>query len=244
MNGFSIGYVFIPGGGMSSWLWRDLIQYIDVPYIAIDSRLKVNTASNRKEALTSDCVDHIVERIEEANLEKVILVGHSIAGLLAALVAKQIPEKIAHIIYIAANIPKNGTAAIDTLPLEQRAEIEIGIRMTVDYDYIPHKAMEERMRTLFCNTCSEEIIEYVLEQNFSSEPLNLLFEKVSWDGFPDLPQTYIRLLKDRTVSPELQTEIMKHLNVQDSVEIESDHLVMLSHPKELGEVLRKIRMNY
>jgi galactose-1-phosphate uridylyltransferase len=63
------------------------------------------------------------------------------------------------------------------------------------------------------------------------------FEKVDWDEFPLIKQRYTILTKDKTISVKKQQKMMKNLDVLESVFIDSDHMVMLSHPKELAEIL-------
>jgi len=160
MNKNNLGFVLLPGGGMSSWVWRDLIPNLKKPSVAVDYRLPANTQEARQSATIRDCTDHIINQIERNKLERVILVGHSGAGVLA--------------------------------------------------------------------------------QDLLSEPLCAAFEKINWDNFPDIKQTYVILLKDTSMSVAKQKQMMSHLTVTNSVEIDSDHMVMLSHPRELAEVLNGV----
>ncbi|MBN2533670.1 MAG: hypothetical protein JXB88_12300 [Spirochaetales bacterium] len=101
--------------------------------------------------------------------------------------------------------------------------------------------MEKLNRKIFCNTASEETIQYILKQELLSEPLCLAFEKYNWDNFPTIiPQTYIVLIEDKTISVKKQRNMMKNLGIKNMIEIKSDHMVMLSHPEELSNELNKI----
>ncbi len=230
-------FVLLHGGGMSLWVWKDLIPLLKLPSITFNYRLPDNSKEIRRKATIKDCVNHVINTINKNNIEKVILVGHSGAGIIAANLAKAIPDKIHQVIYVCASIPKNNQSALGSLPFILKAINWIAINSQVKIESTPAKKMEKIIRSRFCNTCSEEIIQYVLNQKILSEPLCLAFEKNNWDNFPVINQTYILLTKDKTATVLLQKKMIENLVIQKNVEIDSDHMVMLSHPQELAEIL-------
>lgn len=64
-------------------------------------------------------VDDIVTLILEEDLSEVILVGHSYAGLVVSAVAHRVPDRIAHLVYLDAMVPRDGETAVDVLPVTQ-----------------------------------------------------------------------------------------------------------------------------
>lgn len=97
------------------------------------------------------------------------------------------------------------------------------------------------IRKIFCNTCDDATIDYVLKQQLLSEPLCLAFEKVNWDNFPQIPQQYIILTKDKTQSVEQQKQMMKNLEITDYVSINSDYMVMLSQQEKLAKIVNEFQ---
>ena len=236
----NIGFVLLPGGGMSKWIWEKIDSKLKLPYIALDKRINPNTYENRKNATLETCIEYIIETIDKAPFEKSIIVGHSGAGALAANVGKSIPDKIKHIIYIAANIPKHNATMMDGLPFLLKLLNIIAVRKMIKKDSIPYKKIEKTVREKFCNTCDEETIKYVLEHELLSEPLCVLSERMDWTAFPTIPQTYITLLNDHTLSIDKQKNMAGNLNITDIKTIESDHMVMVSHPEELATIMNSI----
>lgn len=110
-------------------------------------------------------------------------------------------------------------------------------------DSAPVRKHEKMIRTRFCNTASPAVIEYVLQQRLLTEPLCVYDGKVDWTGMPEIPMTYIRLLRDKTASLGMQDRMAGNLNVKDLRDIDSEHMVMLSHPAELNEMLQAIAGN-
>ncbi|MFK4264650.1 alpha/beta fold hydrolase [Streptomyces milbemycinicus] len=64
-------------------------------------------------------VEDVVRLITEEDLNEVILVGHSYAGLVISSAANQIPDRIAHLVYLDAMVPEDGETAADVMPVTQ-----------------------------------------------------------------------------------------------------------------------------
>ena len=181
-----------------------------------------------------------MKQLSNLNFNKYIIVGHSIGGILAAQVALKLRNQIEHIIYIAANLPKNNKNAISTFPFLNRIMIRGFINSQIKKENTLIKSEAKYFLDSFCNTCSTEVKEFISRQYLKPEPMCLFNEKVIWDGLENMPQTYIRLLKDRTISPKIQSKVSKNTNIQNIIDIESDHMVMLSHPEELYKAIKHI----
>lgn len=64
-------------------------------------------------------VDDIVKLIAEEDLTEVVLVGHSYAGLVISSAANEVPDRIAHLVYLDAMVPEDGETAVDVQPITQ-----------------------------------------------------------------------------------------------------------------------------
>jgi pimeloyl-ACP methyl ester carboxylesterase len=240
MNDKKTGYVLISGGQMSDWIWKDFIPLLNLPFIIISSRLENNNLKNRIDSKLSDCVEYVLKQLSNLNFDTYIIVGHSIGGILAAQAASKLKNQIEHIIYIAANLPKNKCNAISSFPILNRIMIKGFIDSQINKESTLIKNEAKYFLDLFCNTCPIEVKNFISEQNLKPEPMCLFKEKVMWNDLENIPQTYIRLLKDKTISPKTQSKVSKNTNCQNMIDIESDHMVMLSQPKELFNAIKKI----
>ncbi|WUH89665.1 alpha/beta hydrolase [Streptomyces sp. NBC_00433] len=63
--------------------------------------------------------DDIVSLVLDHDLNDIVLVGHSYAGMVISSVANQIPERISRLLYLDAMVPTHGENAIDVMPLTQ-----------------------------------------------------------------------------------------------------------------------------
>ena len=109
-------YVLVHGAGHGGWCWRDVRNSL------LDAGHRVFTPTltglgerihlrNPEINLTTHVTD-IVNVIEYEELEDVILVGHSYAGMVITGVADQLKDRLRHVVYLDAYIPKDGYAMI------------------------------------------------------------------------------------------------------------------------------------
>jgi pimeloyl-ACP methyl ester carboxylesterase len=69
------------------------------------------------EAVTLDThIRDVVALLEREDLFDVVLVGHSYAGMIITGVAEHAKNRIAHLAYVDALVPKDGESAMDLLP--------------------------------------------------------------------------------------------------------------------------------
>jgi pimeloyl-ACP methyl ester carboxylesterase len=62
-------------------------------------------------------VDDVVRVVAEE--ENVVLVGHSYAGMVITGVANRVPEKVSHLVFLDAMVPRDGESALDVMPVTQ-----------------------------------------------------------------------------------------------------------------------------
>jgi pimeloyl-ACP methyl ester carboxylesterase len=232
--------VLIPGAGMSSWVWRDVVDRISLPTICIGERLAQNTYVSRKTSSLGDCVDHALSILDASGYDSFIVVGHSGAGPIAAMLAQALGDRAERLVLVAANLPPHGRTMIDSLPWAIKLINVLAIRRMIKKDSTPMARLGKVIREKFCNDSPESVIEYVLSQEMRSEPLCAITERMDWSGYRSLPRTYILLTRDGTLSIPSQRAMAGNLGIEDFVEIESDHMAMLSHPAEFARAINDL----
>lgn len=112
-------FILIHGGWAGGWQWRTVVEELVVRgYSAIAPTL---TGLGERVHLASPDIDintyikDIEHVFEYENLWDVILVGFSFSGMVATGVAEVIPERIRHIVYLDAFVPKDGQSLADII---------------------------------------------------------------------------------------------------------------------------------
>jgi pimeloyl-ACP methyl ester carboxylesterase len=105
-------YVLVHGAWHGAWCWRDVTQALiraghrahAVTLTGVGERAHLLNANITLQTHISD----VANAIESEEMDDVILVVHSYAGMLGTALADRIPERIAHLVYVDAVVPKPG----------------------------------------------------------------------------------------------------------------------------------------
>jgi pimeloyl-ACP methyl ester carboxylesterase len=112
--------VLVHGAYHGGWCWRRVTQVLASG--GVDAYTPTLTGlGQRRHLLTPETalsthIEDIVNLFEFEDLDAAVLVGHSYAGMVIAGVAEAIPERIAHLVFLDAMVPRDGEAVFDALP--------------------------------------------------------------------------------------------------------------------------------
>src|SRR5512132_554588 len=104
--------VFVHGGAHGAWCWDPLLPFVDRDALAIDLPPKsVRGGPGRLESLPElptlaigDFADSLVQDVDAAGFERFALVGHSMGGLTISEVARRVPDRVEHLVYVSCMV--------------------------------------------------------------------------------------------------------------------------------------------
>jgi pimeloyl-ACP methyl ester carboxylesterase len=188
----------------------------------------------------------VLRDVDAAGFERFVLVGHSMGGLTISEVAGRVPDRVEHLVYVSCMVPPEGASAIEALPEDLRARTREAVEEARQGGDNPIGGLDEQTtRTMFCNDMDEQHARFVLDRT-GTEAAGILAEPVSRVGIrPELPKTFVKLLRDQSLPPDTQDMLIEHLRDSpggevDVVTIDAGHDVMISQPKELADVLNRL----
>ncbi|MBA2662747.1 MAG: alpha/beta hydrolase [Bradymonadaceae bacterium] len=221
-----VGLVLLHGAGLGAWIWRDVEPLLERPAFAVDFPFRDGTDAQRKHLGLSDYVDHVQAQIEAGPLEHVILVAHSISGIVAVELAARLPERVVGIVGVGAVIPKGANSFVSCLPQPQRTLIRVLMRL------LGTRPPDGAIRTSLCSGLSDTLASEVIER-FVPESRALYLDRPS-APLPALATGYVKLTEDPEFALALQEKMAANLAAQEVFSIASGHLPMLSHPQALA----------
>jgi len=117
-------FVLVHGGWHGGWCWQKVIPFLEAAGHEVYAPSLTGLAE-RASLLTPDVgldthIQDIVGLLEERNLHGVILVGHSYSGMVITGVVDQVPERIAHLVYLDTFVPRDGESMADIAPMTIR----------------------------------------------------------------------------------------------------------------------------
>lgn len=223
------GFILLHGAGLGSFIWDEVKSGLHLPAFSVDFPNRNQGGRVNRQLHFEDYVKQIIQEIEKWEIEKLIIVAHSIGGCVGLKVAEYFESRIAGFVGIGAAIPVNGNSFISCLPYHQRILVPLLLKIVGTKP--PKKVIERGL----CNDLEDEQTALVVHQ-FTPESRFLYTEKCK-AGIPDTNRFYIRLSLDKEFPLSVQDKMAKNLNAQKVTTLQSGHLSMLSRPEELADVL-------
>ncbi len=230
-------YLLIHGAMRGAWLWERLMPLLmkgGGNPIAIDLPGHGDRSTDRKGITMSSYIEDVQNFIRTENLHDLVLVGHSMSGIIISKIAEEMPDRIKHLVYLAAAVPKNNDALVDLLTRERQTMIRQQQGKVKELF-----GTVETLRPNYFTDLEGEEQAYFLKQ-LTPQPLAVFFDRIRFKKFPDvpMPKTYILGLRDKSFPPDLARGFAGRLGVKP-VEIDAGHDLMVSRPGEVAEVLLK-----
>lgn len=234
-------YVIVPGAWQAPFAW----QYV-----------KTNLEKNGNKVIVVELAGHGTDQTLPQNISmdvyrdkvitainglsgKVILVGHSLGGVVISAVAEKIPAKIEKLVYIAAFLPVSGQSLLDLAMTDPTSELGQSLafssdKLTID---MPH----EKIADIFIQDGTADIKSLVVT-NYRIEPSIPFTEKVTLTSanYGSIPKVYIKTLQDHAVTPDLQKRMITAADVKAVYQLNTSHSPFLSKPDSVAVLLTNI----
>ncbi|OBK27947.1 esterase [Mycobacterium asiaticum] len=238
--------VLVHGGGFTADCWEPTIDVLrilepEIKLLTVDLPGRGNKGGDLITACIDVWVDSVVSDIKNAALDDLVIVGHSLAGVIVpGVVTKLGSARVREMILATAQVPTNGSALVDTLPgaLSWYARRTAKRNVQKSRSLRPGGLPTALARFVFCNGMTPAQRRFTLAGSCQESP-SIMIEKVDRSGMPDeVPRTWILTRRDRAVSMKIQRECIAALGgVQTLIEIDTCHILMVSEPQRLAEIL-------
>jgi pimeloyl-ACP methyl ester carboxylesterase len=188
-------------------------------------------------------IDDIVNTLKYEDLSGVILVGNSSGGLVITGVADQVPERIAHIVYLDAFVPQDGQAILDIMPADRRSPMRALVQNEGQGWLVPRIApppWEIIVREIWHITDQADL-QWVLPR-LSATPLGHFKEPVHRKNAAaeKLPRTYLRCPEYPNAVFDSYAQAARKSKGWHYGELSASHLPFVTHPTELADRLIEI----
>jgi len=163
---------------------------------------------------------------------KVVLVGHSMGGVVISAVAEKIPERIKKLVYVGAFLPANGQSLIDLA--YQDTQSQLGASLIPSSDQLTLDIVHQNIVSIFCQDGSDTIKNLVLSK-FRVEPAIPFTNKavLTATNFGSVDKCYISTLLDHAIGVNLQNQMLAAANISKVYTISTGHCPFLTKPDEL-----------
>ncbi len=225
-------FILVHGAWHGAWCWQRVIPYMQQQgheVVCPDLRVTTNIS-----------LEYYVQelgKILESVSTPVILVGHSLGGLIISQAAEYWPTKVKQLIYIAGFVLKNKHSILNTIQ-------QIAIPSLVDTNLIVDQATgmtrlnEAAISACFYNDCSNVDIDWGKAQ-LVEQPLQPMLDEVqiSPEKYGMIPKIYIELLHDNAILPLFQQKMYSTQSNMRVLSMASGHCPFISQPHILANYL-------
>jgi len=177
----------------------------------------------------------VADRLRAEGAEVIVLVGHSMGGMVVSATAEERAPDIARLVYLAAYVPEDGQSLFDLAMSDE--DSEVGESLVDNHDGTVG-IRPEAFADLFCADC-DPFTRDDLIAGYRDEPVAPLATPVSLTdaGFGSVPRTYIGTARDRVISPALQAHMIDATPMDRAVTLDTSHVPMLAAPGAVVDAL-------
>lgn len=231
-------YIFVHGAWADESAWSGIrtslaehanVVTVNLPAHGIDPMAGTDVNLN-------DYVKTVTKAIDAAP-GKVILVGHSMAGVIVSAAADQRADKVEKVVYVAAYLPKSGQsiAAIN--------DDFFGKKPIPIFEYSANGALvsirKDAIADVVCADCPASIKEMLVKYH-RAEPTKGFTEPTSLSaGFARVPKYYIFTENDHAIPLALQQKMVKaDGTVRKTASMKTSHLPFVVQGPEFLSILK------
>lgn len=231
-------YVLIHGAYHGGWCWRKVVPLLAAAGHAVDAPdLPGHGMGEAGRAVTLDDYVAAVCGHVRRHDTPVVLVGHSMAGVVISAAAEREPERVQDLVYVTAYLPADGQSLTDLARADPESRVRVArVRGTDKGAFVAVR--DEALIEAFYGDSSMDDVAFararLVPQAVApmTQPVRLTRER-----FGRIPRLYIGCRRDRAITPALQRRMLAATPCARVVELDCDHSPFFSAPETLVATL-------
>jgi pimeloyl-ACP methyl ester carboxylesterase len=234
--------ILVHGGVHGSWCWEKVLE----PLRALGHDVETVDLPGREastDALATVTLDDWVACLSaqiDTGPTPVTLVAHSMGGISASIVASRRPDDVAHVVYVAAVVPRDGEGALPTLQSVAGDSLLFSLgAMNLNEDQTVVWFDPERVGSVFYNTSDPADVAWARERICPDAVVPMVTPVPLDGGFAGVPKTYFATLQDRAVPIALQRSMAQTAGAE-IVEFDTDHSPFVSATADFVRALDEV----
>lgn len=234
-------FVLVHGAWQAPYAWQSVKdQLVQQGQNVVVVELPGHGSDNTSPAtLTMDVYRDKVVAAINALSGNVILVGHSMGGMVVSTVAEKIPNRIDKLVYIGAFLPANGQSLLALASTDSTSQL--GPALIPSADQLTLGIKPENLAPIFIQDGSDAVKKQVVD-NYRAEPFIPFTNPVTLTAanFGKVSKYYVYTAQDHAVGLNLQKRMVAAAGIKNVSTLNSSHCPFLSMPTEVTALLQDI----
>ncbi|WP_461093073.1 alpha/beta fold hydrolase [Spirosoma gilvum] len=234
-------FVLVHGAWQAPYAWQSVkdqlvqqgqnVVVVELPGHGTDNTLPIT--------LSMDVYRDKVVGAINALSDNVILVGHSMGGMVVSAVAEKIPSRIDKLVYVGAFLPANGQSLLALASTDSTSQL--GPALIPSADQLMLDIKTENLASIFIQDGSDAVKKQVVD-NYRAEPFIPFTNPVALTpaNFGKVAKYYVHTAQDHAVGLNLQKQMVAAAGIKSTYTLNSSHCPFLSMPTEVTTTLQTI----
>lgn len=230
-------FVLVHGSWMGAWSWERVVPELE----GLGHEVRVvelpahgDDRGDPARASLDGYRDVVLAAMDDAG-EPVVLVGHSMGGMVISAAAQARPQDVEALVYVAGYLPADGQSLLDLAFMDPGSIV--GEHLIDNGDGTTSLELDA-IGEVFCGDCSAADVA-LLQDRHRPEPGAPLATPITLTeaAYGTVPRVYVRTAQDQAVSPTLQDQMLAATPVDAEATVETAHAPMLTDPAGLGQAI-------
>jgi len=231
-------YVLVHGAWHGAWCWdkvKPLLEEAGHKVVVFDLPGHGDDKTPTAEVTLAAYTDRVCD-VLDAQSEPVILVGHSMGGVVITQAAEYRPEKIDTLVYLSAFLLRDGEFLLQVAGADAEALVLRSLVMSADESCATVR--DEALRDAFYGDCSDEDVARAKSLLVAQAAAPLATAVSTTEGrWGQVRRVYVSCLRDRAITPACQESMYMASPCEKVLTLDTSHSPFLSVPEELAGLL-------
>jgi len=231
-------YVLVNGAFLGAWSWDGVAARLTAQGAKVTA-VELPAHGADATAVSGATLAAYVSKVEgaiDAAGGPVVLVGHSLAGIVISQVAEEKADRIQKLVYVAAFVPQDGQSAQDLAGADKTSHF--GPALTIDPTHGTASIPLDKLEDIFCADCSPDTI-HAIQSHYRDEPVAPIATPVHLTpaGWGKVSKFYVYTKQDNAISWTAQQAMTTGVSFVSTATLDSSHSPFLSKPDDLVATL-------
>ena len=231
-------FVLVHGAWHGAWCWRRIVPLLRARGHQVHAPDLPGHGDDPAPA-SAQTLDSYAQRIGDvvrACDDPVLLVGHSLGGLVISAVAESMPGAVRRLVYLTAFLPRDGDSLVSICSVDPDNPLNTASIRTPDRKCVT--VDPERVREIGYADCPEEDLAFA-KTRLGPEPLAVMFQaiRVTPERFGRVPRAYIHCTQDVALPLFVQQQMVAASPCETVLTLPTGHSPFFAAPDQLAAQL-------